>query len=147
MPHRPVVGGKDIHALEDGAVLDNGFLTVLNLQQVLESLLEVEHLHIESPSGDILVIVVDIWVFGNGFQILFPSVIFGKHFGERCLATTDISCYCYIHLFILNNLYFKNYAEASLQLTFIVGCKSTKNIWDKQKNPSKCMICLDFYNQ
>ena len=51
---------KDIHSLKDGTVLNDSLLTMLNLKQILESLLQIEDLHIESPSGDVLVIVIDV---------------------------------------------------------------------------------------
>ena len=114
--HLPVVGRKDINTFKDGAVLDDRLFTVLDFQQILESLLQIEHLHIECPSRDILVIVIDIGVFCNGLQVLFPSIMFRKHLGECCLSTTDISCYCYIHLLIriIYNLIMNNGAGAAL---------------------------------
>ena len=40
-----------------------------------------------------------IGVISHGLQILLPAIVFGEHLGQRGLTATDVSCYCYIHLF------------------------------------------------
>ena len=97
--HSAVVGCKDIYTFEDGTVLDDRLRTVLDFEQILESLLEIEHFHIECPSGNVLVIIIDIGVICHGFQEFLPTIVFGEHLGQRGLTATDVSCYCYIHLF------------------------------------------------
>ena len=98
--HLSIIGCKDIHTLKDGTILNDSLLTMLNLKQILESLLQIEDLHIESPSGDVLVIVIDVGILCHWLQVLFPAVMLGEHLGKRGLSTTDISCYCYVHFFL-----------------------------------------------
>ena len=76
--HLSIIGLKDIHALKMVRSLNDSLLTMLNLKQILESLLlQIEDLHIESPSGDVLVIVIDVGILCHWLQVLFPAVMLG----------------------------------------------------------------------
>ena len=59
-----------------------------------------------------------IWKIEESSEVLLSllRIMFRKHLGECCLATTDISCYCYIHLLIriIYNLIMNNGAGAAL---------------------------------
>ena len=97
--HGVVVGGEDIDALVDGAVLDDGVLGLGDVEQVAKSLLEKVNLKGERPAGDVGVIVFEIGVVIDGFETRFPAVVTGEKVGERCLAATHISCDGDMHCF------------------------------------------------
>ena len=96
--HGIVVGGEDIDALKDAAVLDDGLLGAGDVEQVAEALLEEIDLQGERPPGDVLVVVLKIWIELHGLKLRCPPIVTGEHRGERGLSTSYISCYGNMHL-------------------------------------------------
>ena len=96
--HPMVVDREDIDALEDAAILDDRFLRMGDLEQVLEALLEEIHLQRERPPRDILVVVVEIGVMLHGLELWNPSIVSGEHSGEGSLTAPDISCDDDVHV-------------------------------------------------
>ena len=89
--HGMVVGGKDIHPLEDAAVLDDGDIRLCDVEEVAEALLEEENLKGERPSRDVFVVVVEIGVVVDGFKFRNPSIMLGEQIGKRGFPATYVS--------------------------------------------------------
>ena len=102
-----VVGGEDVHALKDAAVLDDGLVAGVDAQNVLEALLQEEHLQGKRPSLDVLVVVAQVGVVHHGLHEGFPTVMLGEHLGQGGFTATDISCYNDVHGSVKNRLFYK----------------------------------------
>ena len=98
--HVFVVGREHINALEYGAVLDYCLLRLCDSEQVAEPLLEEEHLQCEAPSGDVLIVVLQIRIIGHRLEMRLPAKLFSQHFRECSLSASYVSCNCYVHIFI-----------------------------------------------
>ena len=96
--HGHVVGYEHIDALEDGAVLDDGFAAAGDFHHVLETLREEIDLQIERPALDVLVIVFQERVVGHSLEFRGPAVVLGEHPGQRGLAAADIAGDSDVHL-------------------------------------------------
>ena len=95
--HGMVVGGEDIHAFEDAAVLDDALVRLSYFKYVLETLFKEIHFKRERPSGDVLVIVVEIRVVIDGLKLRFPSVVSCEQCSERRLAAANVTCDYNVH--------------------------------------------------
>ena len=91
------IGGKDACVFKDGAVLNDGMFAFGNFNHFLESFVKEVDLCVERPAGHVGVEVGQIGIVVNWFKTWCPSVTVGEHFGERGLATANISCYCDMH--------------------------------------------------
>ena len=89
---------KDTGILKDGTVLNNGLLGMGNLYHLFETLVQEVNLKVERPTFHVGIEVLQIRVIVNGFEPGGPSVTMGQHLGQRGLATTNVSCYCDVHL-------------------------------------------------
>jgi hypothetical protein len=78
-----VVLHEDIDAFEDGTVLDNSMVGLLNGNEVAQPFLEEINFQIECPAADIAVIVFKIWVMVNSLEARFPSVMACEH-ASKC---------------------------------------------------------------
>ena len=93
-----VVGGEDIHALKDGAVLNDGAASLLEVEHIAEALFEEIDFHREGPSGDVLVIVFEIGVVRHSLELRRPLVVVGEHLRQGGLAAAYVSCYDDVHI-------------------------------------------------
>ena len=91
----PEIDGKDE---ADAAVLYGGLLHAGNLQQMAEPLLQEEHFHVERPSLDVLVIIVEVGVVNHRLILCHPSVVVGQHACECCLPASYVPGYGYMHV-------------------------------------------------
>ena len=95
--HRMIVDGEDIDSLKNAPVLDDGFFRVGDVKQVPETLLKEINLQRERPSGDVLVIVLEIRIVFDRLKLGRPAIVLGKQMGERGLAASYISCNDDVH--------------------------------------------------
>ena len=105
--HIVVVGGEDIDSLEDGAVLDDGFLGLLDGEDVSEAFLEEEHLEVERPSLHVLIVIGEVGVVDDALHAWFPTVVMGEHAGERCLSAAYVPCNDNMHYIIMCSYLFR----------------------------------------
>jgi len=92
-----VVGHEDIDALEDAAVLNDGVVGLVDVEDILEPLLEEVDLKRKRPSLDVVVVVLKIRIVADRLEPRFPAIMLGQHRGERGLAASYVSCNCYMH--------------------------------------------------
>ena len=85
-----VVGHEDIDALKDGAILDNHLFALGNVHHVLETLRQEIDLQVERSAGDVLIVILQIGVVGDGFKFRRPAVMLGQHPRESGFSAADI---------------------------------------------------------
>ena len=93
-----VVLHKDVDTLVDGAVLNDGVVSLLNGQQVAKTLFEEVDLEVERPPIDVLVVVLQVRVLLNSLEAWLPAIVAGQHLRQRGLSATNVSCYCDVHI-------------------------------------------------
>ena len=94
--------------LGDRCELSKGFISMLEkdktspsiatLKDILEALREEIGLKVVRPTGNVLVVILKIWIVRDGLILRSPSVMLGEHPGESGLAAADISRYTYVHI-------------------------------------------------
>ena len=85
------VRSKDACVLEDGAVLDDGVLTLGDLHDVAKALVEEIDLEVEAPAVHVLIEVVKIWVCFYWLETRRPAVTLDEQLGEGGLAAPNVS--------------------------------------------------------
>ena len=93
-----IIGSKDVHTLIDASILNGGFREAVDFQHVPEALFQEEHLSIERPSFQILVIILQIGILHHGLVFGYPSIMVGQHPCQCGLAASYVSCYDYVHI-------------------------------------------------
>ena len=73
-----VVGHENVHAFEQGAVLDNDVLGFGYFQYIVQALLQEVHFQGERPALDVFVIIGQIRVVGNGLELGGPAIMAGQ---------------------------------------------------------------------
>ena len=95
--HQVVIADKNLHSLENGAVLHNRLLTMGYRHHVLETLREKICFEIIRPPWNVRVVVFKIGVICHGLELRRPAVMLSKHPRESRLAASYISCDTNVH--------------------------------------------------
>jgi hypothetical protein len=85
------VGRKNVCVFINGAVLDNGFGSAVDVQQLVEPVVEEVYLQVKAPAGHVLVKIEQVGVLVNVFKLRNPFVMLAEHFSERCFSRPDVS--------------------------------------------------------
>jgi hypothetical protein len=72
------VGSKNMRIFIDGSVLYDHLVTILNFNDLLESVIQEIHLQVERPAGHILIKIVEIRIILNIFKSGLPVVMPGQ---------------------------------------------------------------------
>ena len=65
----------------------------------MQTLLEEIHFKCERPALDVFVVVLQVWIIGNGLKLGRPAVMAGKKSCESGFSTSYISGYSDVHNF------------------------------------------------
>ncbi len=88
------VRGKDMGILVDGPILYDHLVTILNLNNLFQAVIEEVHLEIERPTGHVLIEVVEVRIVLHILEPGFPIIMFGQLLRKRGFACTYVTGYC-----------------------------------------------------
>ena len=71
-----------MNTLVDGTILNNSMVGLGDVDEIAESLLEEIHLHIERPTVNIAVVILEIRVTINRLKPWLPAIMFGQKTGK-----------------------------------------------------------------
>ena len=95
--HAVQVGCEDAGIFKDGAVLNDGVVTLADGDYVSKPLVEKVDLQVERPSCHVGIEIVQIRIVVYWLKLWYPIISFGKHGSEGCLAASYVSSNGYVH--------------------------------------------------
>ena len=99
------VGSKNIGILKYRPVLDDGFVPIADLEDLLVSAVKKVDLQVKGPSVHIIIEITEIWIVGCVLIVHFPAEMLSQAGGEGSLSGTNISghshvlyqCFVFLH--------------------------------------------------
>lgn len=89
--HFVEIGRKNVCVLIDRAILNDGLVAFLDVDNLLEAVVQKIYLQVERPARHVEVKILQVGVVVGGLEVDFPAKMMGQRFGERGFAGADIA--------------------------------------------------------
>ena len=80
-------------------ITDRVVVSVVNIQQLIESAIQKINLKVETPAWHVFIEIVQVGIVIHIFKLGDPFVMLCQHFSKGCFSGADITGYCHMFWF------------------------------------------------